>query len=43
MLGSPVDFAIVKAINQVTRAMRSKTVVEAVESEEIWPRCATRA
>jgi diguanylate cyclase (GGDEF)-like protein/PAS domain S-box-containing protein len=35
MLGSAVDFAIVKAINQVTRAMRSKTVVEAVESEEI--------
>jgi EAL domain-containing protein (putative c-di-GMP-specific phosphodiesterase class I) len=35
MVGSAVDFAIVKAINQVTRAMHSKTVVEAVESQEI--------
>jgi diguanylate cyclase (GGDEF)-like protein/PAS domain S-box-containing protein len=35
MVGSAIDFAIVKAINDVSRAMRSKTVVEAVESEEI--------
>ena len=35
MLGSSIDFAIVKAINDVSQAMHSKTVVEAVESEEI--------
>jgi diguanylate cyclase (GGDEF)-like protein/PAS domain S-box-containing protein len=35
MLGSAIDFAIVKAINDVSQAMHSKTVVEAVESEEI--------
>jgi diguanylate cyclase (GGDEF)-like protein/PAS domain S-box-containing protein len=35
MLGSAIDFAIVKAINDVSQAMRSKTVVEAVESEEM--------
>jgi diguanylate cyclase (GGDEF)-like protein/PAS domain S-box-containing protein len=35
MLGSAIDFAIVKAINDVSRAMHSKTVVEAVESEAI--------
>ena len=35
MLGSATDFAIVKAINDVSQAMHSKTVVEAVESEEI--------
>jgi diguanylate cyclase (GGDEF)-like protein/PAS domain S-box-containing protein len=35
MLGSATDFAIVKAINDVAQAMHSKTVVEAVESEEI--------
>jgi EAL domain-containing protein (putative c-di-GMP-specific phosphodiesterase class I) len=32
---SSLDFAIVKAINDVSQAMHSKTVVEAVESEEI--------
>jgi diguanylate cyclase (GGDEF)-like protein/PAS domain S-box-containing protein len=35
MLGSTIDFAIVKAINDVSQAMHSKIVVEAVESEEI--------
>jgi EAL domain-containing protein (putative c-di-GMP-specific phosphodiesterase class I) len=35
MLGSSIDFAIVKAINDVSQAMHSKTVVEAVESAEI--------
>jgi EAL domain-containing protein (putative c-di-GMP-specific phosphodiesterase class I) len=35
MLSSAIDFAIVKAINDVSQAMRSKTVVEAVESEEM--------
>jgi EAL domain-containing protein (putative c-di-GMP-specific phosphodiesterase class I) len=35
MLGSSIDFAIVKAISDVSQAMHSKTVVEAVESEEI--------
>jgi diguanylate cyclase (GGDEF)-like protein/PAS domain S-box-containing protein len=35
MAGSAIDFAIVKAINEVAQAMRSKTVVEAVESEEV--------
>jgi diguanylate cyclase (GGDEF)-like protein/PAS domain S-box-containing protein len=35
MLCSAIDFAIVKAINDVSQAMRSKTVVEAVESEEL--------
>jgi diguanylate cyclase (GGDEF)-like protein len=32
---SALDFAIVKAINDISQAMRAKTVVEAVESEEI--------
>ena len=32
---SAIDFAIVKAINDISQAMRAKTVVEAVESEEI--------
>ena len=35
MRGSAIDFAIVKAVNDISRAMRSKTVVEAVESAEI--------
>jgi diguanylate cyclase (GGDEF)-like protein/PAS domain S-box-containing protein len=35
MLDSATDFAILKAINDVSQAMRSKTVVEAVESEQI--------
>ena len=35
MAESPIDFAIVKAIDDISHAMRSKTVVEAVESEEI--------
>jgi diguanylate cyclase (GGDEF)-like protein/PAS domain S-box-containing protein len=35
MLSSGIDFAIVKAINDVSQAMRSKTVVEAVESAEL--------
>jgi diguanylate cyclase (GGDEF)-like protein/PAS domain S-box-containing protein len=35
MLSSGIDFAIVKAINDVSQAMHSKTVVEAVESEEL--------
>ena len=32
---SALDFAIVKAINEISQAMCAKTVVEAVESEEI--------
>ncbi|HEX6115006.1 MAG TPA: EAL domain-containing protein [Geminicoccaceae bacterium] len=32
---SALDFAIVKAISDISQAMRAKTVVEAVESEEI--------
>jgi diguanylate cyclase (GGDEF)-like protein/PAS domain S-box-containing protein len=32
---SALDFAVVKAINEISQAMRAKTVVEAVESEEI--------
>ena len=35
MLGSAIDFAIVKAVSEVSQAMHSKTVVEAVESEEV--------
>jgi EAL domain-containing protein (putative c-di-GMP-specific phosphodiesterase class I) len=35
IVGSSVDFAIVKAINDVCQAMESKVVVEEVESEEI--------
>lgn len=35
MADSAIDFAIVKAINDIAQAMRSKTVVEAVESPEI--------
>jgi diguanylate cyclase (GGDEF)-like protein/PAS domain S-box-containing protein len=35
MLGNAIDFAIVKAINDVSQAMHSKTVAEAVESDEI--------
>ena len=35
IVGSALDFAIVKAINDVSHAMRSKLVVEAVENEEI--------
>jgi diguanylate cyclase (GGDEF)-like protein len=35
LTGSAIDFAIVKAINDISHAMHSKTVVEAVESEEI--------
>src|SRR5690606_34990465 len=34
LAGSAVDFAFVKAINDISQAMCSKTVVEAVESEE---------
>lgn len=35
MADSAIDFAIVKAINDISQAMSAKTVVEAVESEEI--------
>jgi EAL domain-containing protein (putative c-di-GMP-specific phosphodiesterase class I) len=35
MLGSAVDFALVKAVSEIAHAMRSKTVIEAVESAEI--------
>ena len=35
MLVSALDFAVVKAVNEIAHAMRTKTVVEAVESEEI--------
>jgi EAL domain-containing protein (putative c-di-GMP-specific phosphodiesterase class I) len=35
IVGSSLDFAIVKAINDVSQAMDSKLVVEAVENEEI--------
>ena len=35
MAGSAIDFAIVRAINDISQVMRAKTVVEAVESEEI--------
>ncbi len=35
MLGSAVDFAVVKAVNEIAHAMQSKTVIEAVESAEI--------
>ncbi|MGH6896178.1 MAG: putative bifunctional diguanylate cyclase/phosphodiesterase [Geminicoccaceae bacterium] len=35
IVGSSLDFAMVKAINDVSQAMDSKLVVEAVESEEI--------
>jgi two-component system CheB/CheR fusion protein len=35
MLGSAVDFAVVRAVNEIAHAMRSKTVIEAVESAEI--------
>jgi EAL domain-containing protein (putative c-di-GMP-specific phosphodiesterase class I) len=34
LVGNAIDFAIVKAINDISHAMHSKTVVEAVESEE---------
>ena len=40
MLGSAVDFAVVKAVNEIAHAMRSKTVIEAVESAEILGRFA---
>jgi EAL domain-containing protein (putative c-di-GMP-specific phosphodiesterase class I) len=35
MLGSAVNFAVVKAVNEIAHAMHSKTVIEAVESPEI--------
>jgi EAL domain-containing protein (putative c-di-GMP-specific phosphodiesterase class I) len=35
IVGSTLDFAIVKAINDVSQAMRSKTVVQSVESDEV--------
>src|SRR4029450_13673840 len=35
MLGSTVDFAVVRAVNEIAHAMQSKTVIEAVESAEI--------
>ena len=35
IVGNTVDFAIVKAINDVSQAMDSKTVIEAVESDEV--------
>jgi EAL domain-containing protein (putative c-di-GMP-specific phosphodiesterase class I) len=35
IVGSSLDFAIIKAINDVSQAMDSKLVVKAVENEEI--------
>jgi EAL domain-containing protein (putative c-di-GMP-specific phosphodiesterase class I) len=35
IVDNSLDFAILKAINEVSQAMRSKTVIEAVENDEI--------